>query len=136
MFFNKTISINIVKAFPLFAPSSPGSYKQIANLTMSSVNRSIPLLNSLIRTIDEPNQTHVMNVKELFGHNPSNVLNADRLKNYCNSYGTENPLQPICSMRASLEMVVKQNTFSRLAWAPIIQKWYLTWELTGTPALP
>ena len=91
MFFNKTMAINIVKAFPLFAPSSSGSYTAIASLTMSSVNKSFPLLNSLIQTIGGPDQIHPMDVNKVFGDNPSNLLNADRLKSLCNSYGTEKP---------------------------------------------
>ena len=91
-FFSKTIAINIVKSFPLFAPSSAGGYKAIANITVSSVNNTFPLLNSLIRKIGESDQVVTRDVSDVFGNNPSNLLNADQLKDLCNSYGTEKPL--------------------------------------------
>lgn len=90
-FLNKTLAINIVKSFPLFAPSSAGGYKAIANHTMSSINNSFPLLNCLIRMNGEPDQIETRDVRDVFGNSRENLLNADRLKKLCNSYGTEKP---------------------------------------------
>jgi hypothetical protein len=45
------VKLNIYKSFPAFRPSSAGKNKDIANLTIQSINQTFPLIESLLASL-------------------------------------------------------------------------------------
>ena len=77
--------VNVVQSYPLFTPSSAGSYKQKTALTTASINSVIPLLSGLSKTYhqelpkitlqqltnDSVDSEEATQLRELFDHHGS-----------------------------------------------------------------
>lgn len=83
----KTLS-NLQEDFPFFAPSSAGTYKQIAPLIKEGINQLVPNLVLVTNNVSE--SIKIQNTESLTS--PENEVLAAELKNLCNFYGTEKPL--------------------------------------------
>jgi hypothetical protein len=85
--FNGTTNLNVVTAFPLYAPLTSGSYEAKADATIETINRTIPLLSYFAKT-----QTgkHVEATEiQKFATSSEDLRAADEFKKYFDKYGSD-----------------------------------------------
>ena len=79
--------LNILRTFPLFKPLGGGSYQDIAQLTIQTINQTIPFLSSLAASVSSRkiNITHIQN----FSSSSEDLEAAHKLKKYLDSHGSD-----------------------------------------------
>jgi hypothetical protein len=85
--FEGTTSLNVVRAFPLFAPFTAGNYKDKAEATIQTINRTIPLLSDLAKA-QTGKHLELVDVQR-FPASPQDLQAADDLKRYFDKYGSD-----------------------------------------------
>jgi hypothetical protein len=79
------IKIDIVKEFSLFAPSSSGTYRMLANQTTQEIKLAFPSLARLVSSIGE--DVSIIPIQQFC--NPSNIENANRFKKLSDLNGSD-----------------------------------------------
>ena len=79
--------LNVINTFPLYAPNSGGDYKDIADITIRSINQTIPLLTSLARLSTGKNIK--LTAMQAFPTTREELQAADQLKKYLDKYGSD-----------------------------------------------
>ncbi len=82
-----TVTLDVLKAFPLFAPNSGGLPPDLAVLTLNAVNQTIPLLRSLAQSCT-PRKIAVSGM-ESFPQSDEDKAAADDLRQKFNRYGSD-----------------------------------------------
>jgi hypothetical protein len=77
--------LNIENTFPLYAPSSSGSYKQLSDLTIESINQIFPILDKFISDLHR--EMPVVSIKSFC--NEMNLRNALEFKQFADREGSD-----------------------------------------------
>ena len=89
---NKFIKVNLEETFPCFAPRSGGDFLQKAELTIESINETIPAINLLIENLNDfskpLSENLVKDIKEVLEDN-SDILDGEELANLFRYYGSD-----------------------------------------------
>ncbi len=80
--------IQIIRSLPLYVPSSAGSHKDIAKLTLLSANQVFPFLNGLLEVAGTHRISQIEKVEDLCTDSMSKEV-AEKLKLLFNKYGSD-----------------------------------------------
>ena len=80
------VKLNILKTFPAFIPSSGGKSKNLASLTIQSINQIFPLIDSLLASLSV--ETPIISVDE-FSNRTNNHQSTMELKVLFDQYGSD-----------------------------------------------
>lgn len=89
-YFEKTFWIDINTLFPLYSPSSSGSYKKLSNITVKEVNSFVPLLNQLMTSLNLSVNSQILDTYKEFNQKDV-IASSIQLKNLFKKYGTSKP---------------------------------------------
>ncbi len=82
-----TTRLNIIQAFPLYLPNSAGCYQDKARLTLETINRVFPSLNSFVQFVQ--NKISVVKNIEEFSLSSRSKSSAILLKQLLDKYGSD-----------------------------------------------
>jgi hypothetical protein len=89
-YFEKTFWIDMNTLFPIYSPSSSGSYKKISKITVKEVNSFVPLLNQLMTTLNPSVDSQILDTEKEFNQKDI-IASSIQLKNLFKKYGTNKP---------------------------------------------
>lgn len=79
--------LDVVKTFPLYRPCGAGRYKARAQLTIQSINQTLPFLSELVKFLNG-GLIAVTDIVD-FPKNDKDLISALELKKYFDSYGSD-----------------------------------------------
>jgi len=79
--------LNVCRTFPLFAPHSGGRYKDLARLTIQTINQTIPLLSTFAMSVGQK-QPNISSIKD-FPVSDEDLKAAKDIKIYFDKYGSD-----------------------------------------------
>ncbi len=105
--------LNILRTFPLFRPNSSGSYQDKANLTIQTLNQTIPCLRAL--AVSVASRTLQAADIEAFPQSAAEIASANHLKECLDRYGSDkatehnyhNVYGPILSNREAIRSILE-----------------------------